>query len=129
MTLDKVSVRLGTPLPFGGSGGQWGANNSTSGVYAACVKLREAVAQKLGFSSAAMSHSPTARSSSAIARAAGAGRGRTGARSRGLDRIWRSRQDSPAIDLGAHFVEVGVDAATAEIRVRRMLAVCAAGGS
>jgi xanthine dehydrogenase YagR molybdenum-binding subunit len=29
--------------------------------------------------------------------------------------------------FGAHFVEVGVDADTAEIRVRRMLAVCAAG--
>jgi xanthine dehydrogenase YagR molybdenum-binding subunit len=29
--------------------------------------------------------------------------------------------------FGAHFVEVGVDAATAEIRVRRMLAICAAG--
>ncbi len=29
--------------------------------------------------------------------------------------------------FGAHFVEVGVDAATCEIRVRRMLAVCAAG--
>jgi xanthine dehydrogenase YagR molybdenum-binding subunit len=29
--------------------------------------------------------------------------------------------------FGAHFVELGVDVATAEIRVRRMLAVCAAG--
>jgi xanthine dehydrogenase YagR molybdenum-binding subunit len=29
--------------------------------------------------------------------------------------------------FGAHFVEVGVDAATAETRIRRMLAVCAAG--
>jgi xanthine dehydrogenase YagR molybdenum-binding subunit len=29
--------------------------------------------------------------------------------------------------FGGHFVEVGVDIATAEIRVRRMLAVCAAG--
>jgi xanthine dehydrogenase YagR molybdenum-binding subunit len=29
--------------------------------------------------------------------------------------------------FGAHYVEVGVDAATGEIRVRRMLAVCAAG--
>jgi len=29
--------------------------------------------------------------------------------------------------FGAHFVEVGVDAYTGEIRVRRMLAVCAAG--
>ena len=29
--------------------------------------------------------------------------------------------------FGAHFVEVGVDAFTGEVRVRRMLAVCAAG--
>jgi xanthine dehydrogenase YagR molybdenum-binding subunit len=29
--------------------------------------------------------------------------------------------------FGAHFVELGVDVATCEIRVRRMLAVCAAG--
>lgn len=29
--------------------------------------------------------------------------------------------------FGAHFVELGVDSATAEIRVRRMLAVCASG--
>ncbi|TAL20772.1 MAG: xanthine dehydrogenase family protein molybdopterin-binding subunit, partial [Aquabacterium sp.] len=29
--------------------------------------------------------------------------------------------------FGAHFVEVAVDAHTAEVRVRRMLAVCAAG--
>ena len=35
-----------------GSGGQWGGNSSTAGVYAACMKLREAVAQKLGFNSA-----------------------------------------------------------------------------
>src|SRR6185295_13237112 len=49
--LDKVVVRLGdSTFPVScGSGGQWGGNNSTAGVYAACVKLREAVAQKLGF--------------------------------------------------------------------------------
>ena len=52
--LEKVVVRLGdSSYPVSsGSGGQFGANNSTSGVYAACVKLREAVAQKLGFNSA-----------------------------------------------------------------------------
>ena len=52
--LDKVVVRLGdSAFPVSsGSGGQWGANNSTAGVYAACVKLREAVAQKLGFDAA-----------------------------------------------------------------------------
>jgi xanthine dehydrogenase YagR molybdenum-binding subunit len=31
------------------------------------------------------------------------------------------------MSFGAHFVEVGVDVATAEVRVRRMLAVCSAG--
>ena len=52
--LDKVVVRLGdSAFPVSaGSGGQWGANSSTAGVYAACVKLREAVAQKLGFNPA-----------------------------------------------------------------------------
>ena len=54
LPLHRVAVRLGdSNFPVSsGSGGQFGANNSTSGVYAACVKLREAVAQKLGFSPA-----------------------------------------------------------------------------
>ncbi|EJE53717.1 aerobic-type carbon monoxide dehydrogenase, large subunit CoxL/CutL-like protein, partial [Acidovorax sp. CF316] len=48
--ISKVMVRLGdSAFPVSaGSGGQWGGNSSTAGVYAACVKLREAVAQKLG---------------------------------------------------------------------------------
>jgi xanthine dehydrogenase YagR molybdenum-binding subunit len=52
--LDKVVVRLGDSIfpVSAGSGGQWGANVSTAGVYAACMKLREAVAQALGFDSA-----------------------------------------------------------------------------
>jgi xanthine dehydrogenase YagR molybdenum-binding subunit len=50
LPLEQVSVRLGdSRFPVScGSGGQWGATNSTSGVYAACVKLREQVAAKLG---------------------------------------------------------------------------------
>src|SRR5207248_439163 len=54
LPLEKVVVRLGdSGFPVSsGSGGQFGANNSTSGVYAACVKLRQAVAQKLCFNSA-----------------------------------------------------------------------------
>ena len=52
--LDQVVVHLGdSAYPVSsGSGGQFGANNSTAGVYAACIKLREAIAQKLGFNSA-----------------------------------------------------------------------------
>src|SRR6185437_4967950 len=53
LPLEKVVVRLGdSSYPVSsGSGGQFGANNSTAGVYAACVKLREVVSQKLGFNS------------------------------------------------------------------------------
>src|SRR3546814_199016 len=52
--LDKVVVKLGdSAFPVSaGSGGQWGANSSTAGVYAACAKLREAVAAKLGLNAA-----------------------------------------------------------------------------
>ncbi|MBC7734283.1 MAG: xanthine dehydrogenase family protein molybdopterin-binding subunit, partial [Bacteriovorax sp.] len=46
--LEQVVVRLGdSDFPVSaGSGGQWGGNSSTTGVYAACMKLREAIARK-----------------------------------------------------------------------------------
>ena len=61
--LDKVVVRLGdSSFPVScGSGGQWGGNSSTAGVYAACMKLREAVAQKRRVQRAATPCSRTAR--------------------------------------------------------------------
>lgn len=48
--LEQVVVRLGdSDFPVSaGSGGQWGGNSSTAGVYAACMKLREAIARKAG---------------------------------------------------------------------------------
>jgi xanthine dehydrogenase YagR molybdenum-binding subunit len=48
--LERVVVRLGdSRFPVSsGSGGQWGANCSTAGVYAACTKLRDAVARRAG---------------------------------------------------------------------------------
>ena len=48
--LERVVVKLGdSSFPVSaGSGGQWGANCSTAGVYAACMKLREAVVQRAG---------------------------------------------------------------------------------
>jgi xanthine dehydrogenase YagR molybdenum-binding subunit len=127
--LDKVVVRLGdSTFPVScGSGGQFGANNSTSGVYAACIKLREAVARKLGFNSAdavfADGQVRSGNRSVPLAEAAGAN-GLTGEDAIEYGDLDKRYQQST---FGAHFVEVGVDAATAEIRVRRMLAVCAAG--
>jgi xanthine dehydrogenase YagR molybdenum-binding subunit len=110
-----------------GSGGQWGGNSSTAGVYAACVKLRENVAKKLGLDPAQADF--------------GGGMVRAGGKSlpleqasRDADVIGEDTMEYGDLDkkyqqstFGAHFVEVAVDAATAEVRVRRMLAVCAAG--
>ena len=127
--LDKVVVRLGdSTFPVSsGSGGQWGGNSSTAGVYAACVKLREEVARKLGFNSA------DAEFADGEVRAGNRRAPLTQAASEGslsaedameYGDLAKKQQQST---FGAHFVEVGVDAFTAEIRVRRMLAVCAAG--
>jgi xanthine dehydrogenase YagR molybdenum-binding subunit len=127
--LDKVVVSLGdSAFPVScGSGGQWGGNNSTAGVYAACMKLREVVAQKAGFNTGDAVFAD--------------GQVRSGNRSKALGEV-AGEQGLVAEDhieygdldkkyqqstFGAHFVEVAVDSATAEIRVRRMLAVCSAG--
>jgi len=129
LPLDKVVVRLGdSTFPVSaGSGGQWGANNSTSGVFAACVKLREAVAQKLGFNSAeAVFEDGQVRAGNRrvpLADAAGVN-GLVAEDAIEYGDLDKKYQQST---FGAHFVEVGVDAVTAEIRIRRMLAVCAAG--
>jgi xanthine dehydrogenase YagR molybdenum-binding subunit len=127
--LEKVAVHLGdSAFPVSsGSGGQFGANNSTSGVYAACVKLREAVAQKLGFNSAdalfADSQVLSGNRNVPLAQAASDGElvAEDFIEYGNLDKTYQQST------FGAHFVELGVDASTAEIRVRRMLAVCAAG--
>jgi len=127
--LDRVVVRLGdSAFPVSsGSGGQWGANSSTSGVYAACVKLREAVAQRLGFDSAdAVFEDGRIRQgarSVPLAQAAG----ESGIVAEDAIEFGDLDKKHQLSTFGAHFVEVGVDAATAEIRLRRMLAVCAAG--
>jgi xanthine dehydrogenase YagR molybdenum-binding subunit len=127
--LEKVRVRLGdSAFPVSaGSGGQFGANNSTAGVYAACVKLREAVAQKLGFNTTeAVFADGEVRSGNRRVPLAQAASDAALSAEDGIEYgdLAKKYQQST---FGAHFVEVGVDVATAEIRVRRMLAVCAAG--
>ncbi|MCJ2085138.1 xanthine dehydrogenase family protein molybdopterin-binding subunit [Methylobacterium sp. E-005] len=129
LPLDRVVVRLGdSAFPESpGSGGQWGAASSTAGVYAACVKLREAVATRLGFNSAdAVFEDGQVRSGNRtvpLAQAAAEGPviGEDAIEFGDLSKTYALQT------FGAHFVEVGVDADTGEVRVRRMLAVCASG--
>jgi xanthine dehydrogenase YagR molybdenum-binding subunit len=109
--LDRVVVKLGdSNFPQGaGSGGQFGAASSTAGVYAACVKLREQVARRLGMDTADVEF-PTA----GCARAAPAGRLLDAAAAGELvgedameygDLSKRYAQQT----FAAHFAEVGVD--------------------
>jgi xanthine dehydrogenase YagR molybdenum-binding subunit len=127
--LNRVFVRLGdSDFPVSsGSGGQWGAASSTAGLYAACVKLREAVAQKLGVDPAKASFAEglvrVAGRSVPLAQAAASGEVVAEDFMEYGDLSKKMQQST----FGAHFVEVGVDAFTGEVRVRRMLAVCAAG--
>ena len=129
VSIDQVAVRLGDSMfpVSAGSGGQWGATSSTAGVYAACVKLREAIARKLGLDPATAQFEDGAVSA--------------GGRSVKLAQAARNGDivEEDSIDFGdtqkrflqstfaGHFVEAAVDSFTGEVRIRRMLAVCAAG--
>ena len=127
--LDRVVVKLADsnyPEAFGG-GGQGGAASATAGAYAACVALREAVATRLGFNSAdAEFVGGEVRSGNrhaSLAQAAKDGAITAEDKMEYGDLSQRFSQQT----FGAHFCEVAVDAYTGEIRIRRMLAVCAAG--
>ena len=127
--LDRVVVKLADsnfPDAFGG-GGQAGAATATAGVYAACVKLREAVATRLGFNSAdaefADGEVRSGNRRAPLTQAAAAGPITAEDTIEYGDLSQRFEQQT----FGAHFCEVAVDAYNGEIRIRRMLAVCAAG--
>jgi len=129
LPIERVRVKLGdSAFPVSaGSGGQWGANNATSGVYAACVKLREAVAQKLGFNSqeTVFADGEVRSGNRAVPLQQASAQGELVAE----DAIEFGDLDEKfqQSTFGAHFAEVAVDMATGETRIRRMLAVCAAG--
>jgi len=127
--LDRVVVRLGdSAYPVSaGSGGQWGANSSTAGVYAACVKLRDAIATKLGFNPSQTEFVDGRVRFDGRSVPLGEAAGDAGLLAEDVMEYGDLDEKFQQSTFGAHFVEVGVDVATAEIRIRRMLAVCAAG--
>jgi xanthine dehydrogenase YagR molybdenum-binding subunit len=129
LPIERVTVRLGdTAFPASsGSGGQWGANNSTSGVYAACMKLREAIAARLGFNVEQVEFVE------GMVISGGRSLPLVEAASKGPmtveDGISYGDLDKTYVQatFAAHFVEIGVDQFTGETRIRRMLAVCDCG--
>jgi xanthine dehydrogenase YagR molybdenum-binding subunit len=129
VSLDDVIVRLGdSRFPASaGSGGQWGANSSTAGVYAAAMALRAKLAEKAGYPA------DQAQFEDGLVRLGN--QSQTLAALAGREGLWA--EDSIEFgDLdkryvqatfGAHFCEVGVDIDTAEVRIRRMGGAFAAG--
>ena len=129
LPLDKVRVKLGdTAFPkAAGSGGSWGANSAGTGVYYACEALQAAIAQKAGFNTTdarfADGRITAGNRSLSLAEVAGA----DGVVAECEVKFGDPTKKYAQAGFGAHFAEVGVDRDTGEVRVRRMLSVCAAG--
>jgi len=127
--LGQVEVRLAdSNFPVSsGSGGSWGGNSSTAGVYAACDILRKQVAQKAGFNISDVTFADGSVRSGGRAVPLAEAAGPQGLSAEGKIKFGDLSQKYAQASFGAHFCEVGVDPDTAEVRVRRMLTVAAAG--
>ena len=128
LPLDQVSVVLGdTDLPdAAGSGGAWGAGSSGSAVYLACEMLREKLAKAMGCDPEAL----TLKDGQAIADNRQVSLGSLvgdGIEAIGSIAPGKMEKERKQSSYGAHFVEVGVNTTTGEVRVRRMLGVFSAG--
>src|SRR2546430_5655378 len=128
LPVKRVRVELGdTNFPqAAGSGGSWGAGSSGSALFEACNTLREKLARAAGMDPA------TARFAAGRIASASQSRRLTDVVGSGMDadgeiRPGRNNKDFSQQSYGAHFAEVGVDADTGEVRLRRMLGVFTAG--
>ena len=125
VSIEAVTVRLGdSDFPVSaGSGGQVGANNSTAGVYAACVKLREAVTQHLVFNSARAEFADGQVRSGNRSVPLGQAAGRDGLMAENSIEYGDLAKRYQQSTFAGHFVEMCANSYTGETRVRRMLAV------
>jgi xanthine dehydrogenase YagR molybdenum-binding subunit len=125
---ERIRVELGdTSFPqASGSGGSFGAASSGSALFDACTALRVKLARIAG-----LDPNATDFANGCIV-SAGQTKPLTGLVAGGIDADGEIRPGDTLRDFsqqsyGAHFAEVGVDADTGEIRLRRMLGVFAAG--
>ncbi|MFC9635844.1 molybdopterin cofactor-binding domain-containing protein [Streptomyces mirabilis] len=144
LPLERVRIELGrSDLPSSwGSGGSWGATNSCTAVHRACAVLRE----KLLDAACGDARSPLHGLDPAGAAFSDGSVGVGGASEALGEIVARSRPEGVEAEgkvrfmgddpnytdysintYGAHFAEVGVDADTAEVRLRRMLGVFSVG--
>src|SRR5882672_5467740 len=125
---ERIRMELGdTSFPqASGSGGSFGAASSGSALFEACNTLRAKLAGIAGMDP------NTAHFANGRIAAGGETKSLTDLVGAGLDadgeiRPGRTLRDFSQQSYGAHFAEVGVDADTGEVRLRRMLGVFTAG--
>jgi xanthine dehydrogenase YagR molybdenum-binding subunit len=128
LPIERVRIELGdTSFPeAAGSGGSFGAGSAGSALFDACDALREKLSMTAGMDPKtahfANGHIESGERAIPLTELVG-----TGVEADGEIKPGRTAEDFSQQSYGAHFAEVGVDADTGEVRVRRMLGVFAAG--
>lgn len=129
LPLDAVRVELGdTRFPkSAGSGGSFGAGSAGSALYVACEALRAKIVQAADLDPDGVVFAE-GRATSGNRSAALADLARGGAiEADGEIKPGSMTKSFSQHSFGAHFAEVGVDAETGEVRLRRMLGVFTGG--
>ncbi|HET6306689.1 MAG TPA: xanthine dehydrogenase family protein molybdopterin-binding subunit [Rhodopila sp.] len=128
LKMEQVKVLMGDTdyPPAAGSGGSYGAGSAGSALFDACTSLRTKLALAAGMDPSAVRFAngqvAAGGQSRKLTDLVGAGMEADGAIVPG-----KTLKDYSQQSYGAHFAEVGVDADTGEIRLRRMLGVFTAG--
>jgi xanthine dehydrogenase YagR molybdenum-binding subunit len=129
LPIAQVRIEIGDSdfPPTRGSGGSFGAATAGSALYVACENLRRKLAQAAGIAPEQAEfdagHVRGGGKSAKLAKLAGA----TGIEAEGSIAPGATEEQWSQQSYGAFFAEVGVDADTGEVRLRRMLGVFAAG--
>jgi xanthine dehydrogenase YagR molybdenum-binding subunit len=133
LPVDQVTLQIGDTEfpPAPGSGGSWGAGSSGSGVYYACMALRERMAEAAGLNDPAglqiHDGQVTVDGAAQPMRAFLAAHAPEGLEAEGEFAPGKEMEDYSQASYGACFAEMAVDIDTGEPRLRRMLGVYTAG--
>jgi xanthine dehydrogenase YagR molybdenum-binding subunit len=129
LPVERVRVEMGDTIypEAAGSGGSFGAGSAGSALFDACNGLRAKLAQAAGID--------PAQAEFANGSVQGGGKSATLASLAGTEGLEAAGEIKPGDirkkyseqSYGAHFVEIGVDMDTGEVRLRRMLGVFTAG--
>lgn len=131
LRLEDVEVRLGdSDFPkSAGSGGSWGANSAGMGVFYAAEELRRELALAAGFNPqrAVFKDGEVWEGERCVRLGTLAAKAESPLQATANATVGDLGKRFAQASFGAHFCEVAVHRVTAEIRVRRMLSVAAAG--